>query len=135
MIRTIALAIVAFSSMPLAAAAQCEGPGPTVTAVAVSGVSHTPYLTLYRVSATVKNLGTQAQAGDVLQFVDVMQYGGRLDDRGVPPLGPGQSYTVSYVWPRSSDAGKLTSPLDFHLRSASTSGTVCSARSGAGIVI
>lgn len=134
MVRAVVLAAFALASLPIGAAAQCYGANPAVTSVAVRSVSHTPHLTLYHVSATVTNLGDAAQAGDVLQFVDVVQYGGRLDDRGIPPLGPGQSYTVNYIWPRSSDAGKWTSPLDFHLRNVSAA-TACSQRPSAGITV
>jgi hypothetical protein len=116
------LVALMLAQVPVAAAAgTCSGSGLAVTAVSLRGVSRTPYLHLYRVSATVTNVGNQAQTGTALQFVDVVQYGGRLDDRGVPPLAPGQSYTVTYVWPRSADAGSRTSPLDFRLRFVSPS--------------
>lgn len=114
--RAVGLSLVFVAFAPAAAGAQnCARPA--VTAVSVSGVTHTPYLDLYHVRATVTNLTNQPQAGNVLQFVDVVQYDARLDDRGVPPLAPGESYTITYVWPRSADAGKLTSPLNFRIRS------------------
>jgi len=131
--------VLTIAATPVAAfaAGTCDGANPTVTAVSLRTVSRTSYLNLYHVTATVTNLGSQPQAGDVLQFVDVVQYGGRLDDRGVPPLAPGESYRVSYIWPRSSDAGKWTSPLDFQLRPvAGSASSSCAARkSGAGITI
>jgi hypothetical protein len=113
----------------------CSGPDPSVTAVSVHAVTKTAYLNLYHVSATVTNRSNVAQPGDVLQFVDVVQYGGRLDDRGIPPLAPGQSYTVTYVWPRSSDAGTGTSPLDFRIRSVTASSQSCASEGGAGITV
>lgn len=117
MIRTTALVLFLLAQIPVAAfAVTCDGANPAITSVALRSLTRTPYLDLYHVTATVTNLGNAAQPGNVLQFVDVDQYGARLDDRGVPPLGPGQSYTVSYVWPRSADAGKWTSPLDFRVR-------------------
>jgi CARDB len=120
MIRTAALLSIALTLMPMPAyAAGCTGASPVVTSVSVVGVTRTRYLNYYRVSATVTNRGSDAQAGNVLQFVDVMQYGDRLDDRGVPPLAPGQSYTISYVWKRAVDAGKGTTPLDFGVRPVS----------------
>ncbi len=115
MIRTIALAAFVAAQLPgIAIAASCGGP--TVTAVMVQSVTSTRYLNYYHVTATVKNRGDEAQAGNVLQFIDVTQYGDRLDDRGVPPLAPGHSYTITYVWKRAVDAGKLTTPLDFRMR-------------------
>jgi hypothetical protein len=117
MMRTVSLVCCVLAQIPVAAtAAACNGANPTITSVWLHGVTRTPYLDRYHLKATVTNLGNQAQAGNVLQFVDVIQYGGRLDDRGVPPLAPGQSYTISYTWPRSAEAGKLTSPLDFRMR-------------------
>lgn len=115
--RALSLIALALVQLPVTATAStCDGSNLAVTAVSLRSVSQTPYLHLYHVSATVTNVGNQAQAGNALQFVDVVQYGGRLDDRGIPPLAPGQSYTVNYVWPRSADAGAATSPLDFRLR-------------------
>ncbi len=99
-----------------AASATCNGPHLAVSSVSLKSVGHTQYLHLYHVAATVTNVGNQMQAGDALTFLDVAQYGTRLDDRGIPPLEGGQSYTVTYTWPRSADAGRGTSPLDFNLR-------------------
>jgi hypothetical protein len=117
MIRTVALAAFALAQFPgIALAGACAGTGPTVTSVTLQGMTPSRYLNYYHVTATVTNRGDQAQAGNVLQFVDVNQYGDRLDDRGVPPLAVGQSYTISYVWKRAVDAGKWTTPLDFSVR-------------------
>jgi hypothetical protein len=125
------------AQLPLAAAAAgCDGAAPAITSVSLQSVGKTPYLNLYHLSATVTNLGNQAQSGDALQFVDIVQYGGRLDDRGVPPLGPGQSYTVHYIWPRSSDAGTMTSPLNFKIRVVGGSSQSCAAgKESGGITI
>jgi hypothetical protein len=127
--------LLASAPVSALAAANCDGPNPAVTSVALRAVSHTPHLDFYHVTATVTNLGSQAQPGDALQFVDVVQYGGRLDDRGVPPLAPGQSYTVDYTWPRSADAGKMTSPLDFRMRSAASPAGNCATTKAAGITV
>jgi subtilase family serine protease len=117
MIRTVALAAFALAQFPgIAVAAACTGAGPTITSVTLQGMTPSRYLNYYHVTATVTNRGDQAQAGNVLQFVDVNQYGDRLDDRGVPPLAVGQSYTISYVWKRAVDAGKWTTPLNFSVR-------------------
>lgn len=129
MVRTIALAVFVAAQLPgMALAASCGGP--TVTAVTVQSMNSTRYLNYYHVTATVTNRGDAAQAGNVMQFIDVNQYGDRLDDRGVPPLAPGQSYTITYVWKRAVDAGKWTTPLDFRIRPiAPTSAGDCLASS------
>ncbi len=117
MTRSIAAAVFALSLLPVGAtAASCAGADPAITSVALQGVTTTRYLNLYRVAVTVTNLGSVAQADNVLQFVDVMQYGDRLDDRGIPPLAAGASYTFTYVWKRAVDAGTGTTPLNFHVR-------------------
>jgi len=137
MIRIAAIVLFVLIQIPIASrAVTCDGTGPAITSVNLQSLTRTRYLDFYHVTATVTNLGNQAQPGNVLQFVDVNQYGGRLDDRGVPPLAPGQSYTVSYVWPRSTDAGKLTSPLDFRLRLVgSSSAQSCSTHGSGGITV
>jgi CARDB protein len=135
MMRTTALVLFLLVAIPTGArAATCDGAGPTITSVTLHDLTRTRYLDLYHLTATVTNLGNQAQPGNVLQFVDVVQYGARLDDRGVPPLAPGQSYTVSYIWPRSTDAGKMTSPLDFHIRLAEPE-LSCAPAKGRGITV
>jgi hypothetical protein len=117
MIRTAALMLFAIAQLPMAAvAATCDGANLTVTHVIVASVTRTRYLKLYHVTATVTNVGNAAQPANMLQFTDVKQYGDRLDDRGIPPLGPNQSYTVSYTWRRAVDAGNWTTPLDFQIR-------------------
>jgi hypothetical protein len=116
MIRTAALVAFALAQLAEVAAAACGRAGPTITSVTLHSVTPSRYLNYYDVTATVTNHGGQGQAANVLQFVDVTQYGGRLDDRGVPPLAAGQSYTITYVWRRAVDAGKWTTPLDFRIR-------------------
>ena len=129
MIRIAALVLFVVAQAPLGSvAATCDGANPTVTHVSVASVTRTRYLNLYHVTATVTNLGNTAQPANVMQFTDVNQYGDRLDDRGIPPLAPGQSYTVSYTWPRAVDAGTSTTPLDFHVRLVSA-GQYCAANS------
>ena len=90
MARTMSLVFLALAQLPMgAAAAGCDGSNPAVTAVTLQGVSRTPHLNLYHVTAKVTNLGSQRQSGDVLQFIDIVQYDGRLDDRGKYDFEPG----------------------------------------------
>lgn len=131
------LSLIFFAAVlaPLGASA-CPGPDLAITSLYVASVAHTQYLTLYRVVGTVRNAGQDMQPGNTLQFVDVNQYGNRLDDRGIPPLKPGESYSVSYVWPRAVDAGLRTTPLEFRLRGVSPSGTqVCMPANGVRAIV
>jgi len=106
----------AVAQLPIGAFAACTTSSPELATVAVQRVEHTPYLNLYNVRVTVTNRGSRSQAGNVLQFVDVTQYGDRLDDKGIPPLAPRASYSWTYIWKRSADAGSGTTPLNFHYR-------------------
>jgi hypothetical protein len=115
--RAFSLAIFAVAQIPIGvSAANCLAGSPEVATVAIQRVDRLPNLNLYHVRVTVTNRGNETQAGNTLQFVDVTQYGDRLDDKGVPPLGPGESYSWTYVWKRSADAGKGTTPLNFRYR-------------------
>ncbi len=117
MIRPIAWMLVLAAQLPIGtSAATCAGADTAIARAAVEHVIHTRYLNFYHVAVTVTNVGTQTQSGSVLQFADMAQYGIRLDDRGIPPLAAGQSYTAHYVWKRSNDAGAGTTTLDFHVR-------------------
>jgi subtilase family serine protease len=119
MFRTTVLTLLALTLISTGtASAACAGADPAITSVSVrtitaqggaGGVNH------YNLTGTVVNVGSEAQASNVLQFVDIYSNGDKLDSRGVPPLKPGQSYTFSYTAVRSIDAGKGTGTLAFRL--------------------
>jgi subtilase family serine protease len=120
--RIIILTAVLLAQLSVnAAAAGCAGADPALTSVRVQNVTGNGSLNHYTLVGRVTNLGNQSQASNVLQFVDIYQNGTRLEDRGVPPLAPGQSYTFSYVWQRAADAGTNTTTFDFRIRMASPS--------------
>ena len=120
--RTIILTAVLLTQLSVnAAAAGCAGADPAITSVRVQNVSGNGSLNHYTLVGKVTNLGNQGQASSVLQFVDIYQNGTRLEDRGVPPLAQGQSYTFSYDWQRASDAGTGTTTMHFSLRMTSPS--------------
>jgi subtilase family serine protease len=114
--RTITLIVLAAMLPANAPAATCAGADPAITSVKVANVSANGSLNLYTLVGTVTNLGSQRQASNVLQFVDIYTNGQRVNDRGIPPLAPGQSHTFSYVWQRSTDAGNNTTRMRFSLR-------------------
>ncbi|HKU82068.1 MAG TPA: hypothetical protein VJP76_07845 [Candidatus Tumulicola sp.] len=118
MLRTIACATLAFglASSAAGAAATCTGADPAITEVGIAGVTPAGGVDQYHVAGTVVNRGSQNQASNVLQFVDILQNGQRLDSKSVPPLAAGQSFTFTYVALRSTEAGKGTTTLHFQLR-------------------
>ena len=100
---------------PAAPAATCAGPNPAITSVAVKNVTSNGSVSVYHLVGTVTNLGSQGQPSDTLQFVDVYVDQVKHDDRGVPPLGPGKSYTFGYDWTRSVQAGNGTTTANFRI--------------------
>ena len=117
MLRTIsatALLVLAQTAGGFAAPA-CSGADPAIVSAAVRGVSAADGVNHYDINGTVINSGSAPQSPDVLQFVDIYQAGVKVDDKGIPPLKPGQAYTFSYVAARSSDAGFGTTNLTFKL--------------------
>jgi hypothetical protein len=118
MFRTTALALLAFAQMLAgAASAACVGADPAIASVSVKGVTQggPGGVNRYNIAGTVVNMGSEGQASNVLQFVNIYENGDKLDSRGVPPLKAGQSYTFSYAVLRSADAGKGTGILSFRL--------------------
>ena len=117
MLRIVTLTVLAIvSAGPGVASAACGGADPAITTVAVKSVTQAGGINHYTLTGTVVNDGSQAQAKDTLQFVDIFQQPGeKLDAKGIPPLAPGQSYTFSYVMLRSAEAGNGTTTLHFQL--------------------
>ncbi len=111
-----AMLVLLVSLIPMPAAAACYGADTAITTVVVQFVTHTQYANVYHIAATVANIGGQSQSGNVLQSLDVSQYGERLDAIGIPPLAVGAKHTVPYLFMRSRDAGDKTTTLDFHVR-------------------
>ena len=115
-----------------ALASDCGAAGLTVSSIAVNGVT-TGKLNTYHLLAKITNTGREAQAVDTLQFIDIFQLSDKLDAKGVPPLAPGQTYTVAYDVMRSPDAGNGTTTLTFLLdsrRPASANAQSCIASTG-----
>jgi hypothetical protein len=117
MIRILTALLVALAPAPSAARAQsCAGPNPAITSLAVKDVTTSGNLNTYHLDGTVTNLGTQGQPSNTLQFVDIYIDTQKRNDRGIPPLAPGQSYNFGFDWTRSSDAGPGTTTARFRLR-------------------
>ncbi len=91
-------------------ASACSGADPAVRA-AQTGMSADGGINHYTISISVTNRGNKKQASNVLQFVDIIQEGIKRDTRSIPPLRPGQTFTTSYIYARSSDAGPGTTTL------------------------
>lgn len=119
MLKTLTLAaLAAVLAMPPvhAAAAGCSGADPALSQVVVKNVTQVGGLNEYHLTGTVTNTGSQKQASNVLQFVDIYRDREKMDNIGIPPLKPGQSYTFGWKFQRSQDAGDNTTRLHFRLR-------------------
>ena len=92
----------------------CKGADPVVHVTGTSTASDSQ-ISRITVSFTVTNRGAMKQASNVLQFVDIYQDGIKRDTRSIPPLKPGQTFSTSYVYQRSADAGTGTTTLALRL--------------------
>jgi hypothetical protein len=129
MIRILCVVVFILAQSAVAAtAATCSGGNPAITSVAVKNVTSNGGLNYYHITGKVQNLGTQSEPSNTLQFVDIWQYGDRLDSRGIPPLAAGQSYTFSYVWQRNPEAARGSTTLNFRVRMAQ--GSDCNPNNG-----
>jgi hypothetical protein len=115
-----------------ASAPTCAGANPAITSVAVKGVTTMGQLNTYHMVGTVTNLGNEAQPSNTLQFVDIYIDQMKRNDRGIPPLAPGQSYNFGFDWSRSSDAGPGTTTVNFRTRMVQ--GSDCNPSNGANSV-
>jgi CARDB protein len=117
MLRVLTAVPLLLALAPAAApAANCAGADPAITSVIVKNVTTSGQVNTYHMIGTVTNLGSQGQPSNTLQFVDVYVNQVKRDDRGIPPLAPGQSYTFGYDWQRSTDAGAGTTTAHFVIR-------------------
>jgi subtilase family serine protease len=136
MIRVSLAALAALSVLalapPAALAVTCAGANPAITSVTVKNVTTSGGISTYHMVGTVTNLGSQAQPSNTLQFVDIYIDRQKRNDRGIPPLAPGQSYTFGFDWPRSSDAGPGTTTVHFQIRMVQ--GSDCNPANGANSV-
>lgn len=118
-IRIVSVALLVLAQLPAPSiAATCAGANPAVTSVVVKNVTRNGNVNQYHLEGTVRNLGSQGQPSNTLQFVDIYEGASRerLNDRGIPPLQAGQTYTFGYVWNRALDAGQNSTTLEFRVR-------------------
>ena len=107
------LALAVSTALPAVAA--CSGADPGITIARVASVQTAGGLSHYHLSITVVNHGTQGQASNVLDSVQMYQDGIKVDEKGLPPLKAGASYTFTHDYVRASDAGKGTTVYRFQL--------------------
>lgn len=117
MFRILTVALFASLLIPAApaSAAGCVGANPAITDVSVQSVVPQGRAMRWTLAGTVENLGTQGQPTNVLQSVAVYAYGQKLDERSIPPLRAGQTFSWIYPYMRAFDAGKGTTTLDFRI--------------------
>lgn len=129
MIRLSSATLLAIALIPVGApAATCSGANPAITNVVVKNVTSNGLTNQYHLQGTVTNLGSQGQPSNTRQFVDIYVDRMKRDDRGIPPLAPGQSYTFGYTWVRNVNAGTGTTTAHFRIRMVQ--GTDCNSGNG-----
>jgi hypothetical protein len=119
MLRTIIAALILIAPSAVANAASCSGAHAVITSVSVKNVESAGGLNTYHITGTVVNDGSEGQASNVLQSVDIYQGVEKKDTKSIPPLAAGQSYTFDYVAQRSADAGNGTTKMKFQMDPAS----------------
>jgi hypothetical protein len=95
--------------------APCAGALPAISSVAVERTTQVGELNDYTLRVSVLNRGDLSQAGNVLQSVDIYRDGTKVDQKGVPPLKAGGTYTFLYFFQRNSDAGDGTTTFTFRM--------------------
>jgi hypothetical protein len=95
--------------------AACSGADPAILSAGVHSTNSDGRVNRYSIAIRVVNLGRSKQPSNLLQSVDVYENGIKLDTKGLPPLRPGQAYTFTYVYQRSTDAGTGTTELHLNL--------------------
>ncbi len=100
--------------LALASGAACAGADPAITSVTTSQAAGGDVNT-YTLDVTVTNLGSARQPGNTLQSVVIYLDGQKKDRKGLPPLGPGQTYSFPYVVHRNPDAARGSTSVRFRL--------------------
>jgi subtilase family serine protease len=109
-----------FAISPLVAvnAPPCSGADPAIISATVQSTTSNGSLNHYTIAITVQNVGSMKQASNLLQSVDVYQDSGKVDQKGLQPLAPGKTQTVTYAFDRAIEAANhsthLRFVLDFH---------------------
>ncbi|HTV73921.1 MAG TPA: hypothetical protein VME66_09480 [Candidatus Acidoferrales bacterium] len=116
MLRVGFFAALLIAQSPLVMAQACPDSTPVIQSATVGGAQDNGNTKTYIVQGTVVNRSSHKQAGNVLQSIEVLQDGQKINEIGIPPLGPGRSYEFHQSVVRSSIAGKGTTHLSFQLR-------------------
>lgn len=103
-------------------AAPCAGALPAISSVAVKRTTQSGELNDYTLRVSVLNRGQRSQAGNVLQSVDIYRNGTKVDQKGVPPLKAGGTYTFLYSFQRNSDAGDRSTTFTFRMDPRTSNG-------------
>jgi hypothetical protein len=107
-----ALAAIILTMFCIGQADACTAPA--VTSAKVANVSQDAGLSFYHLAITVTNNGA-SQPNNTLQSVDVMENHQKMDTVSVPPLKAGGTYTGTYTFRRSSEAGDGSTRLHLAL--------------------
>src|SRR5713101_6412491 len=100
-----ALALVALAQS--SAFAACAGADPAIVSASAKSMTSDGQVNRYAVNIRVTNVGRRNQPSNLLQSVEIWQNDVKLDMKGLPPLRAGQSYSFTYVYQRSADAGEI----------------------------
>ena len=97
------------------ATGKCKGGDPAIVGVVVKSVDHAGGVNVYTLSGSVMNGCSANQPSNVLQSVEIVQNGKKVDTKGIPPLAAGQIYHFTYVFQRSGDASDGSTEFTFKI--------------------
>jgi len=100
--------------LAMASGAACPGADPAITNVTTSLAAGTDVNT-YTLDVTITNLGSVRQPSNTLQSVVIYLDGQKKDEKGLPPLGPGKTYSFPYLVHRNADAARGSTAVRLRL--------------------
>lgn len=93
----------------------CQGADPAIVSVVSAPATAGQGVNRFTLTVTVANLGSQNQAGNVLQSVNIVLDDSKNGQKGIPPLRAGQRYTFTYDVLRAEDTEPGSTDVRFHL--------------------
>ena len=117
--------ILALATLLAAADGACSGAAPVITSVTSHVAADGGSVDDFILHVTVANRGTQGQPANVLQSVSVYQNGGKVNEKGIPPLAAGASYAFDQSFQRSDESRAHTTRFAFRLHADKNASASC----------
>jgi hypothetical protein len=123
MIRIALLSALVAAGAAVPAVAAQQGGMTAISSAAWKTTNTDGSIANVQVAVTVTNSGSAKEPSNTLQSVEIWQDGTKTGTKGIPPLGPGRSYTFTYTAQRNRQAPVGTTHLVFKLVGDNAAGT------------